>query len=119
MKQDMVSMVITLVTDDDHSQVHLLQSLTGIQVVYREPGVMVFNLAPGILLQHCGPGAQAPAYLPRNLPINGFRVHHLPAVIQMAKTNGATVLNLTTDDCTGFTFCYLQLPGGLIIALFG
>lgn len=120
MQKVIVRIVITLITDEEPIQERcLLRAIANVQEVYREPGVQVFSLAPGILLQYCGPGAQAPVYLPRNRPFISLRADGLPKAVQMAETTGARILDIATDNCTGLTICYLQMHDGMVIALFG
>lgn len=87
--------------------------------VFSEPGTRVLKAAPGVMLQLCGCGAQAPTYLASTKqPIIAFKVADLEQAIKLAEAQGARMIERTTDPCTGFSFCYLQLADGSITGCF-
>jgi len=94
------------------------QLFGGLQV-FSEPGTRVLKAAPGVMLQLCGYGAQAPDYLASApQPVIAFKVADLEHAIELAEAQGAKMIERTTDPCTGFSFCYLQLADGSMTGCF-
>lgn len=120
MAKEEIRTLITLISmENDDPLSGLLQQLFGKQEVYAEPGSQVLRVAPGVMLQLCGPGAQAPEYLASaHQPVISLPVDDLAAAITAATTRGARLMQEWVDTCTGFSLCHLQLADGRVIGFY-
>lgn len=115
-----IDLIITLYSEKPTEPLpSLLRGLFPVCKLCSGPGVDVLEPAPGIALQLFGPGAQPPAYIvTARHPIISYRVDNLQGAVDRALERGAQILEQSTDDCTGFSFCYLQFPDQEISGFF-
>jgi hypothetical protein len=91
----------------------------GAREVHEEPGLAACQLPNGSLLELYGPGACYPPYLFANSPVTAsFPVIDLKLAVEQAQVAGLRVVAAPEEVCSDLRYCHLQLPGGLIIALY-
>lgn len=115
-----ISLMITFINENPTEPLTaLLRGLFPRCTLCAEPGWEVLLPAPGIIIQLCGPGAQAPEYLvTASQPVISYAVNNLQETVDLAVEHGACILQQTTDGCTGFTHYYLKFPDDQTIGVF-
>jgi hypothetical protein len=113
-----INIMISLYSEDPAEPAFgLFRGLFPVCALCSGPGLTVLQPAPGIVLQLLGQAAQPPEYM-RSGTVMSYGVRDLQAAVALAESRGATILQGITEDCAGFSFCYLQLPAGLPFGLF-
>ena len=91
----------------------------GARGVHEEPGLAACQLPDGSLLELYGPGACYPSHLFQHGPVMvSFPVANLALAVEQAQVAGLCLVGGPEEVCSGLAYCYLQLPGGLVIGLY-
>ena len=84
-----------------------------------EPGLAVYSMEDGTIIEFYGPGSCYPEYLFKytNVVI-GFKVEDLREMIFMMQNQGATLLGNIETVCNAFIYCHLLLSNETVIGLY-
>jgi hypothetical protein len=84
-----------------------------------EPGLTVYSLADGTILELYGPGSCYPEYLFKNTNVViGFTVDNLEEMIVLMQQAGAKVLGNIEMVCNAFIYCHLLVSTETVIGLY-
>jgi predicted enzyme related to lactoylglutathione lyase len=105
---------------EDFDRIKLVAlSLLDAKIVYKEPGLCVFQLDAGITLEIYGIGASYPDYLFKNSNVSvSFKVDNLNTALLKLKDEGIQILTGIVKVCPSLFYCHIRLQNGTVIGLY-
>jgi hypothetical protein len=96
----------------------LARDLLGGMEIYTEPGLHVFQLPDGCIMELYGPGSNYPDYLfEKSDMVLSFRVPDVKQAIHHALQAGMEVISGIQQLGTCFSYCYLRDKKGMIFGI--
>ena len=100
-----------------------LEALTiqilGASVVYSEPGLKLFHLDDGTLIEFYGPGSFPPeGMFDSGNMIVSFKVSDIEMSALTLADLGATVIDGITHSCSTHAYCHVKLKDETVIGLY-
>jgi hypothetical protein len=84
-----------------------------------EPGLTVYSLGDGTIIELYGPGSCYPDYLFKNSNVViGFKVDNLDEVLVLMQNSGAILLGKTEMICNALIYCHMLLSNETVIGLY-
>jgi hypothetical protein len=84
-----------------------------------EPGLSVYRMEDGPILEFYGPGSCYPEYLFKYTNvILGFKVDNLAEMTLLMQNQGAKLLGSVETVCNAFIYCHLLLSNETVIGLY-
>lgn len=84
-----------------------------------EPGLTVYRMEDGTLMECYGPGSSYPDYFFKQANIIlGFKVGNLDETILLLQNGGARLMGKIETVCNDFIYCHLLLSNKTVIALY-
>jgi hypothetical protein len=84
-----------------------------------EPGLAVYSMDDGTILELYGPGSYYPEYLFKNSNVVlGFKVENLDQMILLMQNSGAQLLGNTEMVCNALNYCHMLLSNETVIGLY-
>lgn len=94
------------------------QFLRGKQIL-ADPGLTVYQLPDGTVIELYGPGASYPPYLfSHGDVVIGYRVHDLEQAVAALLQRGATLLSDVVHICAQNCYCFVLLDDAQVIGLY-
>ncbi|KQS41779.1 hypothetical protein [Pedobacter sp. Leaf194] len=84
-----------------------------------EPGLNVYSMEDGTIMEFYGPGSNYPDYLFKytNVVV-GFNVENLTEMISIVQNEGAQLLGSIETVCNAFIYCHVLLSNKTVIGLY-
>lgn len=84
-----------------------------------EPGLAVYRMKDGTIMEFYGPGACYPEYLFKSTNVViGYNVENLGEMILLMQNSGAKLLGNIEMVCNAFIYCHLLLSNETVIGLY-
>ena len=84
-----------------------------------QPGLTVYSMDDGTIMEFYGPGACYPEYLFKNTNVVvGFKVDNLDEMVSLMQNAGAELLGNIETVCNAFIYCHLLLSNETVIGLY-
>lgn len=97
----------------------LLSEGRKVKVMRVDPGLTVYCLNGGTILELYGPGACYPEYLFKSTSVVlGFKVEDIEKMILKMQTSGAKLLGNIEMICNALIYCHLKLKNETVIGLY-
>jgi hypothetical protein len=97
----------------------LIKSLSGSKEIQVEPGLMVYLLPDGTLLELYGPGAAYPVYLfERSDTVVSIQVDNLGITLAELEKNGGQLIGDVEHVCSSYRYCYVYMNEKSVLGIF-
>ena len=97
----------------------LVSSLPGVKEIRVEPGLIVYVLPDGTLLELYGLGAPYPLYLfEQSDTVVSFRVDNLGKTLAELKKTGAQLIGNVEHVCSSYRYCYVYMNEKNVLGIF-
>lgn len=110
--------VKTGTADGDLFKILLSEGFKG-KVMRVDPGLTVYSLNDGTILELYGPGACYPEHLFKSTSVViGFKVEDIKKMILKMQNSGAILLGNVEMVCNTLIYCHLKLKNETVIGLY-
>lgn len=97
----------------------LVNSLPGSKEIQVQPGLMVYLLQDGTLLELYGPGSAYPVYLfEQSDTVVSFQVDNLGKTLAELKETGAQLIGNVEHVCSSYRYCYVYMNEKNVLGIF-
>ena len=121
MKETKIINRITVKTDTADGDMFkvLLSNWMKLKRIPIEPGLAVYRMKDGTIMEFYGPGSCYPEYLFKNKNVViGYNVESLGEMILLMQNSGAKLLGNIEMICKAFIYCHLLLSNETVIGLY-